>query len=236
MAATASRKRLPASVFTQRASVKAVFLSVLAAGAMLLPVSAQDTNATARLTIAKAPAKHLWSDDVVGSGYLRGAKEAGIAIGGGVAAPRVGNKSLHDLLLAKIHYGWVFSDVQAKGKWYAGNWALLEEVFVGGQVYPVTHYVVGETTLLRYSLATGTRWVPFVDGGIGILATSIANPDLGSPGEFNGQGGLGVNYFWRDDVAFYVQYRFTHYSNANIRSPNQGLNDHMFYVGVTWLF
>jgi len=173
---------------------------------------------------------------MVGDGFCRGLHEFGFVVGAGVAAPHIGDRSAHNLALAKFHYGWMLGGVTAKDKWYRGNWEVLEELFAGGQSYPKSSYVAGEATMLRYNFATGTRWVPFFDAGIGVLATDIGNPDLGTVFEFNGQIGPGINFFWRKNSAVSLQYRFTHYSNAGIKEPNQGVNEHMFYVGVAWYF
>lgn len=234
--ATASRKQVRA-VASRVVSIKGIFIVILAACATSLPLHAQVTNASDRITggLTSEPAG-IWVDDVVGNGFCRGVNESGFAVGGGAAAPHVGDKRSHDLVLSRFYYGWMFGGVKARDKWYRGNWEVLEEGFVGAQVYPASRYVIGETTLLRYSLATGTRWVPFFDAGIGISATDIANPDLGTIFEFNGQVGPGVNFFWRRNRAITFQYRFTHISNADIRSPNQGVNEHMFYAGMTWYF
>lgn len=213
-------------------AAKGIFAALLMAGATT--VSAQQTNAVA--DAAKQPTTAIWLDDVPGNGFRRGVEEAGFALGGGVAAPRVGDKSLHYLELARFYYGWMFGGLKAADKWYRGNWEVLEEGFAGGQSSPAPHYLIGETTLLRYSLATGTRWMPFFDAGIGVSATDIGHPDLGTTFEFNGQVGPGINYFWSKDSAFTVQYHFTHLSNADMRPPNQGINEHLFYVGMAWYF
>lgn len=217
--------------------MKVISMVMLAAGMMLLPVRAQETNAAARVTgdWPSRPAE-VWADGVVGDGFSRGVHESGFAVGGGAAAPHVGDKSSHDLVLSRIYYGWMLGGVKARDDWYRGNWELLEEVLGGGQTYPNPSYVFGETTLLRYSLATGTRWMPFFDAGVGILATDIGHPDLSTTFEFNGQVGPGVSFFWRKNSAVTFQYRFTHISNAGIRRPNQGVNEHMFYAGVAWYF
>jgi hypothetical protein len=78
--------------------------------------------------------------------------------------------------------------------------------------------------------------VPFLDAGVGGTLTDIGRPDLGSLGEFNGQIGPGLHYFWRDNMAFTLQYRYMHTSNAGIQSPNQGVNEHICYLGISWFF
>jgi len=45
-----------------------------------------------------------------------------------------------------------------------------------GAVLASSDWVVGLTPHLRYNFATGTRWIPFVDGGAGVTATASALP------------------------------------------------------------
>src|SRR5260221_417308 len=135
-----------------------------------------------------------------------------------------------------MRYGRMFSDVVGEQHWYRGNWEVLGELFGGGQYYPSKAYVVGLTPILRYNLATGRRWVPFIEGGAGATATDIGHPDLSTTFEFNVQGGVGMHYFWRENAAITVQYRFLHLSNAGIKSPNAGVNTSGVFVGLTCFF
>jgi hypothetical protein len=200
------------------------------------PVQAQTTNAPPLTNAIKSPSLGIWEDDVIGHGFRRGVQETGFLLGTGVSAPYVGDRTSHDLALAQIYYGWMLGSVRASDKWYRGNWEIMEDLVAGGQYFPARHYVAGEATFLRYNFATGTRWMPFLDGGVGILGTDIGHPDLGTIFEFDEQIGPGINYFWRKNSALSFEYRFTHISNAGIKPPNQGVNEHMFYVGLTWYF
>jgi lipid A 3-O-deacylase len=172
----------------------------------------------------------------LGQGFTSGAKEAGFAVVGGFGLRVFGGRHPHDLTLGSLHYGWVFSDVVAKGHWYQGNWELLGELFGGAQYNSRVAYLAGITPGLRYNFITGTRLVPFVHAGVGATLTDIRAPDLGSTFEFNLQAGTGLQCFFRENAAFTVQYRFIHISNAGIRQPNQGLNAHAVFVGVSWFF
>jgi len=96
--------------------------------------------------------------------------------------------------------------------------------------------VFGLTPALRYHFATGTRFVPFIQGGAGVSLTDIRRPDLGTDFEFNLMCGGGLNYFIRDNLSLTAEYRLFHLSNAGIRLPNTSANAHIFLAGVAFWF
>ena len=95
---------------------------------------------------------------------------------------------------------------------------------------------MGLTSHLRNNFATGTRWIPFVDGGAGVTATSIGPPDLSGTFEFNLQAGTGIQWLIRDNVALTLEARYIHLSCAGISNPNLGLNGVIGMFGVTFFF
>jgi lipid A 3-O-deacylase len=173
----------------------------------------------------------------IGSGFRKGLLQAGGTVGTGFGTRNPFHTQLiHDLVLASVNLGSVVTDVIASDKWYRGNLELLVELFGGGQFKPNDRYFVGLTPLIRYNLATGSRWVPFVDGGAGVSSTNIDGVDLTGNFQFNIQVGTGTHYFLSDRTALTLQYRWLHFSNAGIQRPNNGTNTQMFHVGVSWFF
>ena len=156
-----------------------------------------------------------------------------MSAGPGVGLRVLGGHSDHNWALAAVQYGCVVSEPHAGTR---GNWEILGEVFGGGQYYASTAYLVGIAPLLRYNFGLGHGWVPFIDAGAGLTATSIRDGDLSTTFEFNVQGGVGLHYFIRDDLALTGQFRFIHISNASTHYPNVGVNNGTFLLGVTWLF
>jgi opacity protein-like surface antigen len=142
----------------------------------------------------------------------------------------------HDIALSALHYGHMLGDRVGADHWYGGNFEIMAEAFGGAQYYRESRYLFGATAVMRYNLMTGTRWVPFMDVGIGGALTNIKQPDLGSLGEFNGQIGPGVMYFWCENVALTAQYRYLHMSSGGLSSPNQGVNENIAYLGISWFF
>jgi len=179
--------------------------------------------------------RNIWRDGV-GNGFREDTFDAGFSLGAGFGTRILGSRQAHDLALASVSFGWVFTDVVAPDKWWRGNWEWLNEVFSGAQVNHDNHYFVGGTTGLRYSFATGTRWVPFIDGGVGLSGTDIDSPDLKGIFQFNVQVGVGTHYFLRDDTAVTLQYRWLHFSDGGTTAVNHGTNTEMFEAGLTWFF
>ncbi len=126
--------------------------------------------------------------------------------------------------------------VMGEDHWYRGNWEIRGEFFGGGQYSPTANWVIGLTPHLRYNFATGTRWIPFVNGGVDVLATGIGHPDLSGTFEFNDQVNIGTHYFMRDNVALSFETGYMHVSDAGISKPNQGLNCIKAMLGVSWFF
>ncbi len=178
---------------------------------------------------------NVWVN-AVGSGFRKNTLQAGFALGAGFGIKGVGGEGSHDLAVASANLGWVFSDVMCKNAWFRGNWELVGELFSGAQFSPNDKAIGGLTGLIRYNFATGSRWVPFIEGGAGPCGTGIGKPDLSTTFEFNDQAGVGVHYFFRDNKTLTLQYRFIHLSNAGIEEPNHGLDTQLFLAGMNWFF
>jgi lipid A 3-O-deacylase len=215
----------------------AVVLAVSTQAADASDVPDAPTNSVPNLVLeSKLQPTSIWEDDSLGAGFHSGLHEVGAGIGGGFGMTVFGSSYARDILLSQLKYGWMLGGPVAKDHWYRGNWELVQELFGGVQLHPDSRYLFGETTVLRYNFATGTRWIPFVDAGMGLAATDIGRPDLGSTFEFNLQVGPGIRWFWSKNKALTCEYRLVHVSNAAIRDPDHGINGSVFYLGVTWLF
>jgi lipid A 3-O-deacylase len=177
----------------------------------------------------------IWETDV-GSGFKKNIKNFGLTAGSGFGLDILGSEKSHQLVLAYAHTGWMATDVIYKNHWYEGNLELWGEIFGGEQYNLNSASVFGLTIGPRYHFATHTRWIPFVDAGIGVSETDIGEPDLGSKFQFNVQIGVGSHYFFQNNIALTTQIRGIHLSNAYIKLPNHGANALLFLVGVTCFF
>ncbi len=156
----------------------------------------------------------------------------GVSFAGGFSA--TGRQ--HDLALGMLRYGRVMTDVVGGDHFYRGNVELGVEAFAGGQYSPEAAYVTGAAPTARYDFATGTRWVPFVEVGFGFASTDIKGDDLSTNYEFKSDAGVGVHYFWRENVSAFFEYEFFHLSNGGFHKPNRGTNINLFSLGLALFF
>jgi hypothetical protein len=177
----------------------------------------------------------IWQGEV-GDGFRSGVQTLSLEAGGSQGVKAFGGRRAHDLALSSVSYGYMLGNVMSKDHWYRGNWEIRAELFGGAEVSPTRDWLVGLTPHLRYNFATGTRWVPFIDGGAGVSGTGIGHPDLSDTFEFNLQENAGVHWFVQDNLAFNFEVGFLHMSNAGMHDPNQGLNTIKGMVGLTWFF
>lgn len=177
----------------------------------------------------------LW-DTGVGEGFRSSTKTLSLEAGPVVGVKMLGGSLRHDMVLSSMSYGHMLDDTVGRGRWYSGNWELRAELFGGVEYSPASEWLIGLTPHLRYNFATGTRWVPFVDMGAGVTATSIGAPDLGNTFEFNLQATVGAHVFLRDNLALTFETRLLHVSCAGIWSPNLGVNGVFPTLGVSLLF
>ena len=191
------------------------------------------TNGLAK--ISKPETTDVWENGV-GNGFKAGAQSLSLGLAAGYGEEILGSRQSHDLALASISYGYMMGSVKAEDHWYRGNWELRGELFSGSQFSPATEWIVGLSPHLRYNFATGTRWIPYVDIGAGVSATSIGPPDLSHYFEFNLQAATGVRWFVRDNVALGVEARYLHMSCAGLHTPNLGLNNVGGMFSISWFF
>ncbi len=116
------------------------------------------------------------------------------------------------------------------------RFSIVSEGILGGAVHPGGH-LLGDALLFRMDGKPVRRVVPFFDVGAGVLHTSLNEraPELSGSTQFNPQGGLGIQYFFRPQRAFVFEYRYMHMSNNGIQEPNHGFNSSMITLGFRWL-
>lgn len=177
----------------------------------------------------------VWETEV-GDGFRKHATEAGILGGYSLGLRAFGSSERHNLVLGSVHIGTMLTGLVATNHFWRGNFEILGELFGGEQVHPRNAYLVGALPMLRYNFATGTPIVPFLEGGAGASLTDIRHPDLSTDFEFNLQGGLGVHWFFKRNMAASLEGRLLHLSNAGIDHPNNGVNTVLIQAGLNWFF
>ena len=177
----------------------------------------------------------IWENGI-GEGFRSDDQSITVSAGATYGIATFGSREQHHLAMGSLTYGHMLGGVVGEGHWYRGNPEFRIELFSGAQFQPDTRWLVGLTPHLRYNFATGTRWIPFVDGGAGVTATSIGPPDLSGTFEFNLQAGTGIYWFLKDHLALSLEARYLHMSCAGIHKPNLGLNGVTGLLGITYFF
>lgn len=129
-------------------------------------------------------------------------------------------------------FGWFLSRELGSG-WYKGRHELLVELPVHMVVDPRVSPMVGGYLLGSWKFTSLENWAPYVFAGGGILYVDLGLPTMGSRLDFSYQGGTGVQYFLRKDLALSLEYRYHHISNAGTATPNEPLNSSKILLGVS---
>lgn len=219
------------------------FLRWLFWAAMAMSVNAAEmaapsppTNSLPQLLFAlDSSTNGIWQNGI-GGGFRSTTETLSFEAGASQGVAAFGGRVRHDLALVSLSYGHMLGPVRGQGHWARGNWEGRAELFTGAEFSPKSVWGIGLTPHLRYDFATGTRWMPFLDIGAGVMATGERAPDLGGAFEFNLQAAASVHWFIRRRMAATVEVRYLHVSSAGLYTPNLGLNTIAGLVGVTWFF
>jgi len=129
-------------------------------------------------------------------------------------------------------FGWFLSRELGSG-WYKGRHELLMELPVHLTLDPRVSPMVGGYLLGSWKFTSIEGWAPYVFAGGGILYVDLGLPTMGNRLDFSYQGGTGVQYFLRKDLALSLEYRYHHISNAGTAMPNEPLNSSKILFGVS---
>jgi lipid A 3-O-deacylase len=131
-------------------------------------------------------------------------------------------------------FGCFLSDEAGKG-WYRGRHELLVELPLHLAVDPRTRVMMGVYLLGSWKFVglKEKRLYPYVFAGGGVLFVDLGLPSMGSRLDFSYQGGTGIQYLIRKDLAVTAEYRYHHISNAGTSEPNEPLNSSKFLFGIS---
>lgn len=96
--------------------------------------------------------------------------------------------------------------------------------------------VYGLSPFLRYHFLTGSRWVPYVAFGVGLVYLGLNVEEQSTKWNFILQPAIGLQYGLSDRWSLNAEYRFQHISNDDTGSRNLGLNSSVGLVGISYLF
>ncbi len=131
--------------------------------------------------------------------------------------------------------GQVLTDEIGSGM-VAGNVELLLEPMAAHYDEPFSASAFGGSLVLKYNFLSFGRWMPFWDGGAGMLWTDLAPriPEQSTQFNFILETGPGVSFFVSENWALTAGARFHHISNSGIGERNIGLNAWLFNFGVSF--
>ncbi len=135
---------------------------------------------------------------------------------------------------AIARFGYFLSDEIARGAWYQGRHELLVELPYHMAVDHNAKSMVGGYMLGSWKFTGLQEFAPYVFAGGGVLFVDLGLPTMGTKLDFSYQGGCGLQYFIRPDVALMAEYRYHHISNAGTASPNEPLNSSKFLFGLSY--
>lgn len=135
-----------------------------------------------------------------------------------------------------VQLGRMFGGVRGSGV-LRGSFEVAAEAF-GNAIYEGPgSYIAGVTVWLRYNFVPrGWRFIPYIQGGAGLLSTDIDRGLVGQPFNFNLDAGAGVRYLIGRQWSLSLEYRFQHISNANLGNRNVGINSQGPILGLSYFF
>jgi opacity protein-like surface antigen len=140
-----------------------------------------------------------------------------------------------DAIYVLPQLGLVLTDELSSGV-VAGNVEVIIEPMAAHYYEPFSASAFGGSLMLKYNFLSFGRWMPFWDGGAGMMWTDLAPriPEQSTQFNFILQTGPGVSYFVSENWAITTGIRLHHISNANIGDRNTGLNAWLFNLGVSF--
>lgn len=161
--------------------------------------------------------------------------------------PSLGDRTDIEFLYFFPNYKFNLTGVVGEGAYRGALYWVVEGGVVAGITNPelnnrktgdAPNFVIGFVPLqLEYKfLNPHRRWVPFVFGGAGVSVGDFqhAAEEISTAFEFILNTGGGIEYFFENGRAVSLNYHFWHLSNSNIKSPNVGLNAHVFTIGFSF--
>ena len=192
------------------------------------------TNSAFHTVVVLKPSNlDIWQTGI-GEGFKSGIQSVGFGSGTGSGLKILDAQINHDLTLPGLSYGYTPSSVKGGARGYRGGRELRDELFCGGEFSPGKDWLANLTPDLRYNFATGTGWIPYVDGGAEVTATGVGSPDLSHTFEINLQAATGVRWLIDDNAAPRDETCCLGLTYACMDSPNLGLNNMNGMPGISW--
>jgi len=162
----------------------------------------------------------------------KGTQELGIGIGYGSS---IDSERYVESVPLNIHWGCIFTDPKGSS-FFKGNWEVLVEGSISYLFHNQNKYGIGVAGLIRYNFFAGKKLVPYIQAGVGVWHTNLDMHNFPNDFTLSPQGGVGIQYFIKKNMAIRGEYRFQHFSNAGLYKNNTGLHMNNFWVGYAHFF
>ena len=182
------------------------------------------SSAWAQTRLSEAGEQDRWA-------FAPGRIELGAQTGGGFSLADRTREATEFAFLPRI--GYVFAQQEY---FLPGSFEIVAEPTFLTMFQHEAVYVGGLAALLKYNFRTGTHWTPYLIGGGGVSFASHRLPHGGTNFNFMPEGGLGLQYALSPRSLLGVEWRFQHFSNADISPPNPSLNMSLFFLGYSVLY
>ncbi len=111
------------------------------------------------------------------------------------------------------------------------------EPFISYVSSPDNNIETGTSFLLKAGLLPqSSKFQPFILGGVGIDYMTQHTREQSTQFNFIEQAGIGMHYFFQKNIAFTLEGRYRHLSNAGIKHPNTGINTQFVLTGISYQF
>jgi lipid A 3-O-deacylase len=169
--------------------------------------------------------------------FARGTKILGIQGGGGVQNTIAVDTTITDVSFLNLTPRASFVPWDRFGRgWLRGAVEVGLEGWFQYYLNPDGAAAAGLKAAARYHLLEFGRMVPYLELTAGVGGTSLTVREIRSSIIFVLEAGAGISYLVSDRVAVTAGYRFHHLSNADIESPNRGINANTAILGMSFFF
>ena len=162
-------------------------------------------------------------------------------ISGSLFSSQINNTPVMDYWQTNLRLGYGLNQPTPAKSILRGNFEAIlglsySEIYIGPG-----SYVVGLAALLRYNFVqTGSRLIPFVQGGSGIAYTDAYKDNsqdaIGQALEFTPQASLGFRYLIQENWSLDAEGMYHHISNGGMAQRNAGINAFGGFLGLTYFF
>ena len=179
----------------------------------------------------------VFSEDIKsreeGKKYLSGVE---ILTGNGFGSLRSNQNYLLYPLFINFNFD-LKNSIGRKFNKYPGLLQFALEPFYSYAWSPDTNMEIGNNFVIKAGiLPQGMKFQPYIKLSAGLIYITQDTREQSTHFNFNEYAGLGAHYFFKKGVAFTLEYRYRHISNAGIKHPNTGINTNFNICGVSFLF